>query len=62
MARPKTENPKISKSVRLTELVAYKAQTIAMKKGYGGISDYLRVLLMNDIEDFEKQHGTISMG
>lgn len=62
MSRPKADTPKNKpKTVRVTELIEYKAEYIVDKKGYGSVSDYLRMLLLNDIADYEKQHGVIVM-
>ncbi|MDO1446271.1 hypothetical protein Q0590_08410 [Rhodocytophaga aerolata] len=55
MARPKVDNPKVSRSIRLTEKAVEKGEEVAREKGFSNLSDFLRSLLMREIDEFEKR-------
>ena len=55
MARPKSDQTKTSKSVRLTDVMIEKAEAIAKEKGFTDFSDWVRFLVEREIDEYEKK-------
>jgi hypothetical protein len=55
MSKPKIDNPKINRTVRLTEIAVQKGEEVAREKGFSTLSDFMRSLLMREIDEFEKR-------
>jgi len=55
MARPKSENKKKERTIRLSETMSNKLDLIAEEKGYSGFADFARFLFQREIDNHEKK-------